>query len=149
MWEPLNQGQRDILVNWLNQINQCDLTANNWLFFQVFVNLVNLGLRKFGVRYSREIMETALDKIEYSTLSDSWYSDGPTLQREFENPLYFTRCFTKLYSQSPTQAPVLRGVDLSIRDPQSISPALFCMLKPHEYFSCRTKKIIYIINIGN
>ena len=67
----------------------------------------------------------------------------------FENPLYFTRCFTKLYSQSPTQAPVLRGVDLSIRDPQSISPALFCMLKPHEYFSCRTKKIIYIINIGN
>ncbi|MCX6846740.1 MAG: hypothetical protein NTU84_09325, partial [Verrucomicrobia bacterium] len=59
------------------------------------------GQRKFGVRYSREIMETALDKIEYSTLSDSWYSDGPTLQREFENPLYFTRCFTRLYGQSP------------------------------------------------
>ncbi len=98
LWEPLNRGQRDNLVNWLNQINQCDLTTNNWLFFQVFVNL---GLRKFGVRYSREIMETALDKIEYSTLSDSWYFDGPTLQREFENPLYFTRCFTRLYGQSP------------------------------------------------
>jgi hypothetical protein len=28
-------------------------------------------------------MEAALDKIENSTLSDGWYSDGPSLQRDY------------------------------------------------------------------
>lgn len=83
LWESLSQGQRDNLVNWLNQVNQCDLPANNWLFFQVFVNL---GLRKVGARYSPEVMEAALDKIENSTLTDGWYSDGPTLQRDYYIP---------------------------------------------------------------
>ena len=83
VWQPLSPSQKSNLVDWLNKINQCALPANNWLFFQVFVNL---GLKKVGATHSPEVLEGALNKIENSTLTDGWYADGPTPQRDYYIP---------------------------------------------------------------
>lgn len=80
VWEPLNSQEKKNLELWLLKINDAPLATNNWLFFHV---IVNLGLKKAGASYSRDIMETALDEIEKSYLKDGWYSDGPTLQRDY------------------------------------------------------------------
>lgn len=83
IWDPLGSREKDNLAKWLLQINEAELAANNWLFFHV---VVNMGLKKAGAQYSRKIMEEALDKIEESYLEDGWYSDGPTLQRDYYVP---------------------------------------------------------------
>ncbi|PNV61557.1 hypothetical protein C0033_13315 [Clostridium sp. chh4-2] len=80
VWEPLTEQEKKNLETWLLKINEVPLATNNWLFFYV---IVNMGLKKAGAEYSRETMETALDEIEKSYLSDGWYSDGPTLQRDY------------------------------------------------------------------
>jgi len=80
VWEPLNHQEKENLAKWLFQINDAELASNNWVLFPV---MVNMGLKKVNAPYSQEIMEAALDKIEESYLSDGWYSDGPTLQRDY------------------------------------------------------------------
>lgn len=83
VWQPLTEEQKKNLQNWLLQINQTEFPTNNWLFFYV---VVNMGLKKAGAAYSQQVMEEALDRIETSYLSDGWYSDGPTKQRDYYIP---------------------------------------------------------------
>lgn len=80
VWEPLSDKEKKNLETWLLKINEVPLAANNWLFFYV---IVNIGLKKAGAKYSQETIETALENIEKSYLDDGWYSDGPTLQRDY------------------------------------------------------------------
>lgn len=80
IWEPFDQDDRKNLEQWLLQINETPLAANNWLFFPV---IVNLGLKKVGASYSQEIIDQALLGIEGNYLGDGWYSDGPAPQRDY------------------------------------------------------------------
>ena len=80
VWEPLTEQERENAVKWLSEINHVPLATNNWLFFPV---IVNLGLKKVGEPYDRKLMEEALEKIEACYLSDGWYSDGSSLQRDY------------------------------------------------------------------
>ena len=80
IWEPLYPREKARLEQWLLQINSAPLAANNWLFFPV---IVNIGLKRVGASYSKEIIAQALEKIEDCYLSDGWYSDGPGLQRDY------------------------------------------------------------------
>lgn len=80
VWEPLSEREKKNLENWLLQINDAPLAANNWLFFPV---IVNLGLKKVGGSYRQDIMDQALSRIELCYLGDGWYSDGPTMQRDY------------------------------------------------------------------
>lgn len=80
VWDPLDGREKKNLEQWLWQINEAPLAANNWLFFPV---IVNLGLKKVGACYSQEIMDQALALIEKNYLGDGWYSDGPSLQRDY------------------------------------------------------------------
>lgn len=80
VWEPLTKQEQDHVAKWLSEINSVPLAVNNWLFFPV---IVNLGLKKVGAPYDQKIMEAALEKIEDCYLSDGWYSDGPSLQRDY------------------------------------------------------------------
>ncbi|MCI6886676.1 MAG: DUF2264 domain-containing protein [Lachnospiraceae bacterium] len=80
IWDPLDEKEKKNLAQWLSQINEAPLAANNWLFFPV---IVNLGLKKVGAVYSQEIMDRALSLIDKNYLGDGWYSDGPSLQRDY------------------------------------------------------------------
>jgi hypothetical protein len=83
VWEPLKACEKENLKKWLLQINECSLPENNWLFFGV---MVNIGLKKVGVEYNQELIDVSLEKIEESYLSEGWYSDGKTKQRDYYIP---------------------------------------------------------------
>ena len=83
IWEPLSNKEKKNLEQWLLLINDVPLAVNNWLFFPV---IVNLGLKHVQAAYSPTVIETALSEIEKSYLSNGWYSDGPTLQRDYYVP---------------------------------------------------------------
>lgn len=80
VWEPLTEIEKKHVEDWLFEINRVPLAVNNWLFFPV---IVNIGLKKVGASYDKEILEQALEKIEACYLSDGWYSDGPAYQRDY------------------------------------------------------------------
>lgn len=79
-WEPLSGEERRMFSDWLNQINEHEISDNNWLFFRI---LVNCGLRKNGGCWSEERLSADLARIEDFYLGDGWYSDGKTAQRDY------------------------------------------------------------------
>lgn len=83
VWAPLSPDEKENLNTWLLQINQYPIPQNNWLFFQV---LVNIGLQNVGGRYDQEAVDKALDKMDTFYLGDGWYSDGNTMQRDYYIP---------------------------------------------------------------
>lgn len=80
VWEPLDSRAQANLGRWLLQINKVKLYDNNWLFFSV---LVNLGLAQVGAEHDVATMRAALDRLDAFYLGDGWYSDGPTMQRDY------------------------------------------------------------------
>lgn len=80
VWEPLESRAQANLGRWLRQINQVKLYDNNWLFFRV---MVNLGLAQVGAEPNLVAMRAALDRLDAFYLGDGWYSDGPTMQRDY------------------------------------------------------------------
>lgn len=106
VWDPLNEAEKRNLEAWLLKINDAPLAANNWLFFHV---MVNLGLKHVGARYSPEIMEEALERIENSWIGDGWYSDGPTLQRDYYVPFamhFYGLIYAKLMGEEDPERAV-------------------------------------------
>ena len=56
---------------------------NNWLFFPV---MVGLGLDRVGVSHDHDADTARLDRLEEFDLGRGWYSDGPTVQRDYYIP---------------------------------------------------------------
>lgn len=79
-WNVHNEEERQKINDFLLLINQKRVCNNNWLFFRV---LVNCGLKKVGGRYSQEMIDRSLDKIEEFYISDGWYSDGIGKRRDY------------------------------------------------------------------
>lgn len=110
LWEPLSDVQKMQVYNWLNQINHVDRSnPNNWLMFTV---LLNVGFKKVGLPYDQEIMNHYLEKIDTYYLSDGWYSDGLTDQRDYYIAFamhYYTLIYAKLMADDdPQRAAVYR-----------------------------------------
>ena len=74
-YTPLNEGQRQNLVRWLNQINEYDMPKNNWRFFRI---LVNIGFLKNGLPVDENRLKEDLDLVESHYTEDGWYFDYPT-----------------------------------------------------------------------
>jgi len=83
VWEPLTAKAREQLVRWLLQINAVEVVDNNWLFFQV---LVNLGLAQVGAEHDPVAMHRVLDRLETFYLDAGWYTDGPRPQLDYYIP---------------------------------------------------------------
>ncbi len=73
IWYPLTEKQKVDFAGWLYQINDKFVPESNWLFFRV---LVNIALKKCGMKYDKEKLIIDLEKIESFYLGDGWYSDG-------------------------------------------------------------------------
>lgn len=97
VWHPLSEKQQNNVYKWLNQINLVDRSnPNNWLMFTV---LVNVGFKKVGLPYDQTIMDDYLEKIDSYYLSDGWFSDGKTDQRDYYIPFamhYYSLIYAKL-----------------------------------------------------
>ena len=72
--EKLNVGK------WFYQINNVEVCDNNWHFFPI---LVNLFLDKLGCEYNKEIIEKSWKRIDCMYLSNGWYTDGNSQQRDY------------------------------------------------------------------
>lgn len=110
LWEPLTETQKENVFNWLNQINLVDRSnPNNWLMFTV---LVNVGFKKVGLPFDQAIMDNYLDTIDTYYLSDGWYSDGKTDQRDYYVPFamhYYGLIYAKLMEKDdPRRAAIYR-----------------------------------------
>ena len=73
IWKPLSEEEKLNLSSWLYSINELYVPESNWLFFRV---LVNIALKKCGMKYSSEKLSGDLDAIESFYIGDGWYSDG-------------------------------------------------------------------------
>lgn len=79
----LGKKDTEMFAEWLYQINDRRLPDNNWLFFRV---LVNVALKRAGLRYDAEQLASDLERIDAFYLGDGWYSDGKTEQRDYYVP---------------------------------------------------------------
>lgn len=80
IYNELDIHAQECIARWLYQINTVQVSVNNW---QCFIVLVNNFLRLMGRKYSEQSINTALDNIEKMYLSEGWYSDGLTNQRDY------------------------------------------------------------------
>lgn len=83
LWDPLEQQAKENLASWLNQINEHKLPLCNWEFFRV---LVNLALKKHGMKFSEERLAFSLQCVEDFYVGDGWYQDGDSKQTDYYIP---------------------------------------------------------------
>lgn len=77
---PLSEQEKKNLAQWLYTINDHKYYDNNWVMFQL---LVNIGLRNVGMTYNEENIEWAIAKIEQWYKGDGWYTDGKDKQCDY------------------------------------------------------------------
>ncbi|WP_438348750.1 DUF2264 domain-containing protein [Paenibacillus sp. FA6] len=107
IWDPLTDKEKQNVYRWLNQINLVDRSnPNNWLMFTV---LVNIGFKKVGLPHDQVIMDKYLEIIDSYYLSDGWYSDGDTDQRDYYIPFamhYYSLIYANLMEQDDPERAV-------------------------------------------
>lgn len=80
VWTPLSEEGKNHLADWLYGINEFIIPDCNWQFFMI---LVNVALKKAGRRYSKERMDSGLERIESFYLGEGWYRDGVSCQKDY------------------------------------------------------------------
>ena len=73
LWYPLSIEERERAAAWLYTINDHTMSRCNWYYFRI---LVNLALRKHGMRYSKEQLESDFEYMESCYIGNGWYKDG-------------------------------------------------------------------------
>ena len=87
--------EKERLESWLNSINNIEFPEGNWYFFLLFTNM---GLKLNGMKYSKEKLELALNRIESFYLGDGWYSDEQYEHMDYYIPFAF-HFYGLLYSK--------------------------------------------------
>lgn len=82
-WEPLDDGAKQNLGTWLENILDLETPPNNWNLFPV---LVALGLDKVGWPVDWDRLTPRFDAIESYYLEDGWYRDGKIRRLEHYIP---------------------------------------------------------------
>ncbi len=88
IWEPLSDKEKDNLYRWLDFVNTKKAWDCNWRLFAV---MVNLGFRKIGRPYNKEVVEAALSRMEDYYYGNGWYGDGVGAHCDYYLPfaIYF------------------------------------------------------------
>lgn len=81
LWNPLSSTAKSNLASWLDQVNYKEVRDNNWMFFDV---LVNVAFKKLGCKeYNEEKMNMYLSRINDLYIGNGWYQDGPSGQCDY------------------------------------------------------------------
>lgn len=83
LWKPLSVQEQENLYQWLNQINQRKVHANNWRYFRI---LVNMMFRLLGLPWSENNNIEDFSVIESCYDGDGWYYDGNAGQVDYYIP---------------------------------------------------------------
>ncbi len=108
-WTPFTDAQRTRVAEWMDQINHYKMSDNNWRAFPV---LVNASLKKAGMPYNAEVMNTGLQRLEDFYLGEGWYSDGTGKRMDYYIPFalhFYTLIYAKLMGdEDPERSAVFR-----------------------------------------
>lgn len=80
LWEDLEDGERDNLYRWLDQMNAYDMPKNNWRYFRI---LMNMTFRLLGLSWNEEKINEDFALIESFYVDDGWYFDGEPSQIDY------------------------------------------------------------------
>ncbi|ALB62225.1 hypothetical protein AFK62_06790 [Cronobacter condimenti 1330] len=75
-----SEQERDNLYRWLLQIGDAEMPDSNWNYFAI---LVELGFKRAGLPWRREVLEARFARMEAYYLGDGWYSDGPGRPKDY------------------------------------------------------------------
>ncbi|WP_245640070.1 DUF2264 domain-containing protein [Paenibacillus dakarensis] len=108
-WDVLTRTEQQHLADWLWQINERRLPPNNWHFFRI---LVNVALKRLGMKYSQEMIEQDFTLIESCYAGDGWYFDGVDQQFDYYIPWafhYYSLIYVKFMAdEDPERAAKLK-----------------------------------------
>ncbi|WP_076489904.1 DUF2264 domain-containing protein [Alkalispirochaeta americana] len=78
-WKPLSGVEKKRLTAWMYRINSVTISANNWEFFRVLINLALLCIgAPIDTSILMEHLNRSLDFIDSLYVGDGWYKDGQT-----------------------------------------------------------------------
>ena len=80
VWEALTEEQQRNLHGWLIQVNEHTIPRNNWYFFRV---LVNIAMKKCGMPFSQEQIDSDLAVVDSFYIGEGWYCDGVETQIDY------------------------------------------------------------------
>jgi hypothetical protein len=86
IWEPLTQGQRDKVREYLVKGHACQFVDNNWMFFRL---MLSMGLRHVGVAVDADLDAQYVEALERFYLGDGWYQDGMARRADHYIPFAF------------------------------------------------------------
>ena len=76
IWNPLDEQSKSNVVSWLLSSRNSEHVHNNHQWFRV---MVDLGLRKVGVKDFDELTEESLSRLDRMYVADGIYRDGADL----------------------------------------------------------------------
>lgn len=82
-WKPFSEKGHKQIADWMDQINHHKVSDCNWKAFPI---LVNVSLKKAGMPYNAEVLESMLSRIEEFYVDEGWYSDGMGIRRDYYIP---------------------------------------------------------------
>ncbi|HAU5429940.1 DUF2264 domain-containing protein [Cronobacter malonaticus] len=68
------------LYQWLRQAGDAEMPDSNWNYFAI---LVELGFKRAGLPWRRDILETRFARMEAYYLGNGWYADGPGRPKDY------------------------------------------------------------------
>lgn len=72
--------EQDNLYQWLKQIGEAEMPDSNWNYFAI---MVELGFKRAGLPWRREVIERRFAQMEAYYLGNGWYSDGPGRPKDY------------------------------------------------------------------
>ncbi len=79
----MNEQEQRNFASWLYTINDHKYPENNWVMFQV---IVNIGLKNVNMPYNDSMIEWGIKKLDEWYLGDGWYTDGITQHTDYYVP---------------------------------------------------------------
>ncbi len=76
IWDDFTSKEKKMIWKWLYKIAQLtpiETHRNNHYWFPIFINL---GLKRLGLKYNKEILKENLKKVDNFYMGEGWYYDG-------------------------------------------------------------------------
>ncbi len=86
IWDKFSESEKQQVAGYMYQCTKVKYHQNNWLLFNVITNTV---LKKLGMPYSQEQIDTNLQACDHMYLGEGWYRDGNINRIDYYNSWAF------------------------------------------------------------